>query len=186
MLNLIQETSVRCHLLKWTRLHVLGPGRERLKYWQCMSTFVIQSVSKKLGRGSHTAGLFKHTVIFGTVLGNSPLQQEGVAGHYVSLFLQEARREVQASGKVKEQETGALILLQKLQLWALWRVGMSQGWNVLIPVPLCALGQDAPEGRRVMSSPREHADLQGVFFLIVVVCLWSHSLLVCCNLYALC
>lgn len=73
---------------------------------------MFQRVSKRLGRGSHPAGLFRHTVTLGTVLGSSPLQQQGAAGCFVSIFLQEARREVQVSGKVMEQERGTLILLQ--------------------------------------------------------------------------
>lgn len=52
---------------------------------------------RSLGTGSHTAGLFRHTITFGAVLENSPLQQH--------------RREVQVSGKVMEQEKGTLILL---------------------------------------------------------------------------
>lgn len=99
--------------LKCTRLHVLGPGHERLKHWRCMPNFVFQSVSEKLWRGSHTAGFFRHTVTLGTVLENSPLQQQSVAGYFVSTFLQEARRDMQVSGKVMEQEKGTLILLQK-------------------------------------------------------------------------
>lgn len=84
-----------------------------MKDWGCISNFVFQSVPKKLGRGSHTAGLFRHTVTLGTVLENRLLHQESIAGYFVSFFLQEARRDVQVSGKVTEQEKGTLILLQK-------------------------------------------------------------------------
>lgn len=51
---------------------------------------------------------------------------------------------------------------------------MGQGWKEEVPVPLCALeghGTGCPEGHGVLSSLREHTDLQEMFFLIVVVCL---------------
>lgn len=72
-----------------------------------------------------------------------------------------------------KQEKGTLILLQKYQLCASWRVGMGQGWNGQVPVPLCALeghGARCSEGPGVMPSPREHADLQEVFPLWQCAC----------------